>query len=61
LDEMTVRYDGSIVELKQRMRISINGFEVGLHQLPVKVGHVLVKQASHHLLQGMELAGLFIY
>jgi hypothetical protein len=55
---MTVRYNGSIVELKQGMGFSINGIEVGLNKLPVKVGHVLVKQASHYLLQGIKLASI---
>jgi hypothetical protein len=61
VDEMTVRYNGSIVELKQRMRLSFNGFEVTVDKLPVKLGHVLVKRASGDLLQGMKVANISLH
>jgi hypothetical protein len=56
LSEMKIRYDGSVVDLKQRMGILFNRQAVSVNQLPVKVGHVLVKQASHDVLQGNYLA-----
>jgi hypothetical protein len=56
LSEMKIRYDRSVVDLKQSMGILFNGQAVGVNRLPVKVGQVLVKQASHNLLQGNYLA-----
>jgi hypothetical protein len=52
VSEMTVRYSGSVIHLKQGMGILFNGHAVGLNQLPVKVGPILVKQASPTVMQG---------
>lgn len=52
---MTVRYNGSVIDLNQRNAISFNGKPVSLQQLPVTVGQVRVKLASSYLLMGTDI------
>jgi hypothetical protein len=49
---MTVRYEGSVVELKQKLEILINGQAVSLKRLPVNVGKVQIKQVSSTMVMG---------
>jgi archaellum component FlaF (FlaF/FlaG flagellin family) len=50
--ELTVRYEGTVVELKQKLEILINGQAVSIKRLPVTVGKVQVKQVSSTMVMG---------
>jgi hypothetical protein len=50
--ELTVRYDGSVVDLKQKLDVTFNGQALGLKELPVTVGKVRVKPASASSVMG---------
>lgn len=58
---MTVRYDGSVVEIKEDLGLSINAQAVSLDQLPVTLGQVRIKQASSHMLMGIYLTYYVIH
>jgi len=47
-----VRYEGTVVELKQKLEILINGQAVSIKRLPVTVGYVQVKQVSSTMVMG---------
>lgn len=47
-----MRYDGLVVDLKQKLVILINGQEVSHNRLPVNVGRVQVKLVSSAMVMG---------
>jgi hypothetical protein len=49
---MTVRYEGTVVELKQKLEILVNGQTVSTNRLPVTVEKVQVKQVSSTMVMG---------